>query len=164
MPKKRFWLIAIAAVVVLTAAVAVIFGIANSGTRLVICDRDTNKVYASYSVEQGEEFSISFIHSVNITEVTDVYYVDGKTIVCDKCVYSSFGAGMPTEWEENWQVSYEGDKMTVSGLDIRQKAVTYIVGTVYDHVLHLGGENIVLNELCGKNAEITLKIRAPLFG
>ena len=56
------------------------------------------------------------------------------------------------------------DGVTVSGLDIRQKAVTYIVGTVYDHVLHLGGENIVLNELCGKNAEITLKIRAPLFG
>ncbi len=146
------------------AAVAVIFDIANSGTRLVICDRDTKKVYASYDVEQGEEFSISFIHSVNITEVTDVYYVDGETIVCDKCVYSSFGAGMPTEWEEDWQVSYEGDKMTISGLDIRQKEVTYIVGTVYDHVLHLGGEDIVLNELCGKNAEITLKITAPLFG
>lgn len=152
-----------AAVVVLTTAVAVIFNVANGETKLVICDRDTKKVYASYDVEQGEEFSISFIHSVNITEVTDVYYVDGETIVCDKCVYSSFGAGMPTEWEEDWQVSYEGEKMTISGLDIRQKEVTYIVGTVYDHVLHLGGEDIVLNKLCGKNAEITLKIKAPLF-
>lgn len=153
-----------AAVVVLTAAVAVIFDLANGGTRLVISDRDTNKVYASYDVAQGEEFSISFIHSVNITEVTDVYYVDGETMVCDRCVYSSFGAGMPTEWEEHWQVSYEGEKITISGLDIRQEEVTYIVGTVYDHVLHLGGEDIVLNELCGKNAEITLKIRTPLFG
>ena len=164
MLQKRFWTIAIAAVVLLTTAAAVIFVLATGGTRLVICDRDTNKKYASYAVRQGEEFSISFIHSVNVTEVTDVYYVDGKTIVCDKCIYSSFGAGMPTEWEENWQVSYEGDKMTISGLDIRQKEVTYIVGTVYDHVLHLGGEDIVLNELCGKNAEITLKIKAPLFG
>lgn len=153
-----------AAVVVLTAAVAVIFDIAKDGTRLVICDRDTNQRYASYDIAPGEEFSISFIHSVNITEVTDVYYVDGKTIVCDRCVYSSFGAGMPTEWEEDWQVSYEGDKITIAGLDIRQEEVTYIVGTVYDHVLHLGGEDIVLNELCGKNAEITLKIRTPLFG
>lgn len=164
MPQKRFWLIAMAAVVVLTAAVAVIFDIAKDGTRLVICDRDTNQRYASYDIAPGEEFSISFIHSVNITEVTDVYYVDGKTIVCDRCVYSSFGAGMPTEWEEDWQVSYEGDKITIAGLDIRQEEVTYIVGTVYDHVLHLGGEDIVLNELCGKNAEITLKIRTPLFG
>jgi hypothetical protein len=100
MPQKRFWLIAIAAVVLLTTAATVIFNIALGGTRLVVCDRDTNKKYASYAVEQGEEFSISFIHSVNITEVTDVYYVDGNTIVCDKCIYSSFGAGMPTEWEE----------------------------------------------------------------
>ena len=164
MIQKRFWLFTIAAAVVLTAAVAVIFHIANGGTRLVILDKDTDKVYASYDVESGEEFSVSFIHSVNMTEVTDVYYADGETIVCDKCIYSSFGAGMPTEWEEDWQVSYEGEKMTVSGLDIRQKEVTYIVGTVYDHVLHLGGEDIVLNELCGKNAEITLKIKTSFFG
>lgn len=163
MTKRKLLAIAIAAVVLLTAAVAVILAAVYSSTRLVICDRDSGKIYTEYDIIDGEEFSISFIHSVNITEVTDVYYADGDTIVCDKCIYSSFGAGMPTEWEENWQVSYEGDKITISGLDIRQKEVTYIVGTVYDHILHIDGKNIVLNELCGKNAEITLKIKTPLF-
>jgi len=157
-------MIAIAAVVALTAAVAVIFGLIDSESKLVICDRDSGRIYAEYEIADNEEFSISFVHSVNITEVTDVYYVAYDTIVCDKCIYSSFGAGMPTEWEEDWQVSYEGDKITISGLDIRQKEVTYIVGTVYDHVLHYRGEDIVLNEICGKNAEITLKIRIPIFG
>ena len=164
MPKKRFWQFAITAVVVLTAAVAVIFAMSADSTELVICDRESRKVYARYELQDGEEFSVSFIHSVNITEVTDVYFADGDYIVCDKCIYSSFGAGMPTEWEEDWNVSYEGDKITISGLDIKQKEVTYIVGTVYDHVLHIGGKDVVLNELCGKNAEITLKIRTPLFG
>lgn len=164
MPQKRFWQFAITAVVVLTAAVAVIFAMSADSTELVICDRESRKVYARYELQDGEEFSVSFIHSVNITEVTDVYFADGDYIVCDKCIYSSFGAGMPTEWEEDWNVSYEGDKITISGLDIKQKEVTYIVGTVYDHVLHIGGKDVVLNELCGKNAEITLKIRTPLFG
>ena len=164
MPKKRFWQFAIIAVVVLTAAVVVILTLSNKATKLVITDRESRKVYAKYELCDGEEFSVSFIHSVNITEVTDVYYADGGYIVCDKCVYSSFGAGMPTEWEEDWEVSYEGDKITISGLDIIQKEVTYIVGTVYDHVLHIGEKDVVLNELCGKNAEITLKIRTPLFG
>ena len=164
MPKKRFWQFAITAVVVLTAAVAVIFAMSADSTELVICDRESRKVYARYELQDGEEFSVSFIHSVNITEVTDVYFADGDYIVCDKCIYSSFGAGMPTEWEEDWNVSYEGDKITISGLDIKQKEVTYIVGTVYDHVLHIGGKDVVLNELCCKNAEITLKIRTPLFG
>ena len=163
MTKKKISVIAIAAVVLLTAAVAVIFALANNDTRLIICDRNSSEIYAEYNIKDGEEFSISFIHSVNITEVTDCYYADGDTIVCDKCVYSSFGAGMPTEWEDDWQISYEGEKITISGLNIRQSEITYIVGTVYDHVLHLHGEDIVLNELCGKNAEITLKIKTPVF-
>lgn len=163
MTKSKFFAVAIAAVVLLTAAVAVILAAVNSCTKLVIFDRESRKIYAEYEISDSEEFSVSFIHSVNITEVTDVYSADGDTIVCDKCIYSSFGAGMPTEWEEDWQVSYEGDKITLSGLGIRQKEVTYIVGTVYDHVLHLDGNDIVLNELCGKNAEITLKIKTPLF-
>ena len=164
MTKKKFLTVAIAAVVLLTAAVAVILALADSAPKLVVFDRDSGKVYAKYDIDDGGEFSISFIHSVNLTEVTDGYYVDGEFIVCDKCIYSSFGAGMPTDWDENWQVSYEGDKMTISGLDLRQKTVTYIVGTVYDHILRIDGEEIVLNDLCGKNAEVTLKIKTPIFG
>lgn len=163
MTPKKILAIAIAAVVVLTAAVAVILALVNDSFRLIICDTKSGRIYAEYGITEGEEFSISFVHSVNLTEVTDCYYADGDIIVCDKCVYSSFGAGMPTEWEESWQVSYEGDKITISGLDIRQKKVNYIVGTVYDHVLHINGEDVVLNELCGKNAAITLRIKAPMF-
>ena len=164
MSKKRFLVVAITAVVVMTAAAFVIFALSVTGTKLVISDRDSGRIYARYDIDEGEEFSVSFIHSVNLTEVTDCYYADGKTIVCDRCIYSSFGAGMPTEWEDDWTVSYEGDKITISGLDIRQKRVTYIVGTVYDHILHINGVDVILNELCGKNAEITLEIKTPLIG
>jgi hypothetical protein len=164
MTKKSFLAIAIAAAVILTAAVAVVLALRGGETKLVVCDTKTNKIYAEYEIEDKEEFSVSFIHSVNLTEVTDCYFADGGYIVCDKCVYSSFGAGMPTEWEEDWRVSYDDGKITISGLNIKQKKVNYIVGTVYDHVLKVGNEEIVLNELCGKNAKITLKIKTPLFG
>lgn len=163
MTQKKILAIAIAAVVVMTAAVAVIFALINDTFKLVICDTENGRIYAEYEISEREEFSISFIHSVNLTEVTDCYYADGNIIVCDRCIYSSFGAGMPTEWEENWQVSYEGDKITLSNLDIRQEKVNYIVGTVYDHVLHINGEDVVLNELCGKNAAVALRIKAPIF-
>ncbi len=163
MVPKKFWNIAISAVVILTAAVAAILWFFNREYKLVLFDAESGEKYAEFEVLQNEEFSVSFIHSVNLTEVTDCYYADGDYIVCDKCIYSSFGAGMPTEWDENWSVSYEDEKITLSGLNIRQKEVTYIVGTVYDHILHINGQDIVLNEICGKNAKVTLKIRAPLF-
>lgn len=152
------------AVVVLTAAVAMIFAFFGTETRLVVLDKESGKTYAEYDISDGDEFSVSFVHSVNLTEVTDFYYTDGNEIVCDKCTYSSFGAGMPSEWSDDWQISYEDNKMSISGLNIRQKEFTYIVGTVYDHVLHINGTDIVLNELCGKNAEITLRVKRSFFG
>lgn len=162
MVHKKLSFIVITAVVVLTAAVAMLV-LPNNGTKLVICDKDSGKIYAEYDISAGDEFSVSFIHSVNLTEVTDLYYVDGDAIVCDGCTYSSFGAGMPTEWEESWQISYDDNKINISGLNIKQKEFTYIVGTVYDHVLHINGTDVVLNDMCGKNAEITLKVKTPLI-
>lgn len=160
---KKFWNIAISAVVVLTTAVAVISCALGNEYKLVLSDAESGKKYAEFEMIENEEFSVSFIHSVNLTEVTDCYYAEGDYIVCDKCIYSSFGAGMPTEWDESWSVSYEDERITLTGLNIRQKEVTYIVGTVYDHILHINGQDIVLNEICGKNTKVTLKIKAPLF-
>ena len=166
MTRTKAFVIAIAAAVFLTAAVAVIFMSADDSLKLIVCDAESQKIYAEFDVFDGEELSVSYIHSVNITEVFDVYYVNNDSLVCDKQIYSSFGAGMPTEWDDDWTVSYEDGKMTISGLNMKapQNGFTYIVGTVYDHVLHIGGEDIVLNEICGKNARITLKIKTPVFG
>lgn len=160
MAQMRKIFVAVTAAALLTAAVAVIFSVITvKKTTLVISDADTNELYAQYEVQVGEEFSVSFIHSVNLTEVYDYYIVGERELVCDKCVYSSFGAGMPTEWDESWTVSYDNGKITISGLDIHKKEITYFVGTVYDHVLNINGQDISLSELCGKNAHITLKIK-----
>ncbi len=73
MNKKKV-LIAAAAIACVAIAAAVLF-LRSAGGRLVIRNADTGEVYLSYPLEQGEEFSITFVHSVNKTPVTDVYDV-----------------------------------------------------------------------------------------
>ena len=36
--------------------------------------------------------------------------------------------------------------------------LTYVVGTVYDHILTVGGERVVLNELAGRNRKVHFSI------
>ncbi len=160
MTLKRKNFVAIIAAALLTAAIVVVISAFLEITpTLVVCNEDTGVTYAEYKMNEGEELSVSFIHSVNLTPVYDYYTVGEGELICDKCEYSSFGAGMPTEWEEGWTVSYEDGAISISGLDIRQKEFTYYVGTVYDHVLNIKGEDISLTELCGKNSHVTLKIK-----
>ena len=128
--------------------------------RLVVYDTQTNETYKTFEVSEGCEFSVEFIHSVNKSPVIDVYVIKDNSIVVDRTVYSAFGAGVQTEIEEGQTLEYdENGNMVVSGFNIVFDEVKYIVGTVSDHVLRIGGESISLTELCGKNAHIAFTLR-----
>ena len=128
--------------------------------RLVVYDTQTNETYKTFEVLEGLEFSVEFIHSVNQSPVIDVYVIKDEKIYVDRTVYSAFGAGVQTEIEEGQTLEYDKDgNMVVSGFNIVFPEVKYIVGTVSDHVLRIGGESISLTELCGKNAHIAFKLK-----
>lgn len=122
---------------------------------LVIRDGDTGKELSSYPVRDGDEFSITFIHSVNKSPVTDVYKIRGKDIFVERTIYYAFGAGVQTEIEEGQSLEYgEDGSMIVSGFNRRMERLSYIVGTVSDHILKVGERTVSLRELCGKNTAI----------
>ena len=62
---------------------------------------------------------------------------------------------MATEIEDGQKLSYTDDgKMLISGFDRKIEHLSYIVGTVSDHVLEINGEEISLRELCGRNSVV----------
>ena len=71
--------------------------------------------------------------------------------------FYSFGAGMKTDWEEGQTMERDGDALIISGFDRTFTELNYIVGTVSDHLLMIGGETISLRDRYGKNAHITLR-------
>lgn len=150
---KRFW--AGAAVVVMIAASVFIYCLATTPC-LLLKNEDTNRLIAVYPMNESDEFSVTFIHSVNNSPVTDVYEIRGSKIFVIRTIYYSFGAGVQTEIEEGQTLEYGKDgSMIVSGFERQMDNLSYIVGTVSDHILKINSRTISLRELCGRNATVS---------
>ena len=144
---------AVAAIAVIVAAAC--FLIIRPGYYLTLTNRDTGKVYEKYPMKEGDCFSITFIHSVNKTPVTDYFYIEDGHIFNEECKYYGFGAGVQTQLNEGESLSYTEDGgMLISNIHQNRDNVGYIVGTVSDHVLNVNGKDVSLRDMCGRNTPV----------
>lgn len=158
--KGKRALILVTAAILGVAAVTIALWRAVRTPELVLSDAATGRVYARYPAAEGESFSVTFRHSVNKSDVTEIYEVRGGGIWLTGCVYYSFGAGVAEVLDPAWTLTTgENGEMILSGIDREMPDLIYIVGTVYDHILTIGGETVVLNELCGRNAQVRFSVR-----
>lgn len=139
--------------VTITASVFLFFWL--SAPCLLLKNGDTGEVIMSLPVQDGEEFSVTFVHSVNKTPVTDVYQIKNGKIYVVRTIYYAFGAGVQTELAEGQRLEYGQDgSMIVSGFNRLMDSLSYIVGTVSDHTLQIGEDLISLRKLCGRNTTV----------
>ena len=154
--KKKLIAAAVLMVFITAAAFAVNM---LSAEYLVMYDSDTGKRYITEKADDGLMFSVEFIHSVNQTPVKDTYIIENGEIRAYSTTYRSFGAGVQTALEGNQKMTYDDEgNMVITGYDISYDPLRYIVGTVSDHILTFGGEEISLRNLCGRNAKVVFEI------
>jgi hypothetical protein len=149
-----------AAAILVVAAAAVLAVFLLREPKLVLSNDETGKVYTRLPLKDGDSFSVTFRHSVNKSDVTEIYQRRGREIWLTGCVYYGFGAGVAEVLEPGWTLE-NGDngEMIIGNIEMKMNDLTYIVGTVYDHILEVNGERIVLNDLCGKNAKVHFSIK-----
>ena len=149
-----------AAILVVAAAVALLSVYLLHTPGLVLSEQDTGRVFARIPLKDGDNFSVTFRHSVNKSDVTEIYQRRGNEIWLTGCVYYGFGAGVAEVLEPGWTLENgENGEMVIGNIEQKMYDLTYIVGTVYDHILDINGEKIILNELCGKNAKVCFSIK-----
>ena len=149
-----------AAILVVAAAVALLSVYLLHTPGLVLSAQDTGRVFARIPLKDGDSFSVTFRHSVNKSDVTEIYQRRGNEIWLTGCVYYGFGAGVAEVLEPGWTLENgENGEMVIGNIEQKMYDLTYIVGTVYDHILDINGEKIILNELCGKNAKVCFSIK-----
>lgn len=163
-PERKF---GTAAVIFLIIAAAMVLYLLHKGSFekfLVLTDTDTKREIERYSIKDGERFSITFVHSVNKSPLTDVYEIRGNDIYVVETHYHSFGAGVQTEIEDGQTLSYTSDgTMVVGGFDKLIPDLSYFVGTVSDHILKIGSREISLRELCGRNCKVSFSCKQKIF-
>ncbi len=152
-----------AAIVVMIASSVFIYNTLST-QYLLLRNSDTGELISAFPVNDGDEFSISFVHSVNNSPVTDVYKIGDNGICIVRTIYYSFGAGVQTEIEEGQTLEYGQDgSMIVSGINRPMDKLSYIVGTVSDHILGINEETVSLRELCGRNTTVRFSIGRRMF-
>jgi hypothetical protein len=113
----------------------------------------TKRVLLCVKMNEGEEFILSFIHSVNKRPVYDTIRVQGNSFLLVKSRFDSFGAGMP----EGSHIGKDGWlEWTVNRL---VPELTLFVGWVANHSLHLKGQDIPLARLVEAGTLLSLRIQ-----
>lgn len=144
-----------AAVMVFITAAAFLPGCSSGGTELVLSDRESGQVYATYPVENGDTFAVEFVHSVNKSPVRDVFEIRDGEIWNVQCIYYGFGAGVEEELAEGETLSYgENGEMIISNIEKKMDNLVIVVGTISDHTLYLGEETVSLRDLCGRSSKV----------
>ena len=148
-----------AAILVVAAAVALLAIPRLRTPGLLLKNDETGRVFARLPLEDGDSFSVTFRHSVNKSDVCEIYQRRGREIWLTGCVYYGFGAGVAEVLEPGWTLDKgENGEMIIGSIEMKMNDLTYVVGTVYDHILRIGDERVVLNELCGKNCKVHFSI------
>ena len=108
---------------------------------------------------EGEEFVLSFIHSVNKRPVYDTIRVDGNHFLIVKSRFDSFGAGMPEASIDGMQLRFDKDGWLEWIVNRPVPEITLFVGWVANHSLHVRGQEFPLTDWVDPGTLISLRIQ-----
>lgn len=129
--------------------------------KITFYDTKSNKKITSIDINNDSTFSINFIHSVNKTNITDYYSFDNKNnIILNKTNYKSFGAGVPTEINDNETFKIENNgSYTIENINKNLGTITLYLSDIYEHILKINEDKEYhLWSLIGKKEIIEIKI------
>lgn len=76
---------------------------------LVASDYKTYDHLKSWPIKKGEEFAIEYTHSVQLTPVVEVYFIDKNyNIVLKESYFHSYGAGLPATTPYKFEITDRG--------------------------------------------------------
>lgn len=127
---------------------------------LVISDFRSGNTLLCLPLADGEQFSIRFTHSVNLSDVTDLIARDGRQLVCRSTQFWSYGAGIPDLADGiGTTFSMGEDGFVLSGIDKVQETIPILLQTVPHHRLLYRGRQLDLLERFGSGTLIELRMQ-----
>lgn len=112
-----------------------------------------------YASEANNRFSISFLHSVNRSEVEEVYTSEPAGLTVRECLYHAYGAGVASTPEDGGRLYTRKDGvMVLTDIDRYVGELHMTTGTISDHKLNIDGRVIPLRELTEPKTKIKIAV------
>ncbi len=126
-------------------------------------DGDGHTGRAVFFLNPGEEFAISYTHSVDLLPVVEIYYSDGESIYLKETHFRNFGAGMGLLEGRGRYVEEEG-LLKIVGIDEKLDSFILRVGLIADQRLLYRGSEYVLAGFFGEDARLLFQVKKiPLY-
>jgi hypothetical protein len=126
---------------------------------LEIVDGRDGRVVFCARVQPGEEFVLSFVHSVNKRPVYDTLRAEADHLVIVRSRFDSFGAGMPEASTDEGTLIVAPDGWLEWTVNRPVPEITVRVGWVAEHKLNLKGREIRLAGLAQPGTPLTMRVR-----
>ncbi|KDE58909.2 hypothetical protein EL22_01395 [Halostagnicola sp. A56] len=149
----RRTLVALVVLTILASTAALVVSASPSKT-LVVTDAHTEEVILETPVEDGENVTLAYTHSVEKTAIQDIYVVDDFELRTDRMVFHSHGAGLPAD--ADIKVTEEG---FVVSPNRSYETLPVVPGSIAGHELVVDGERYDLVERSDGPVRITVEDR-----
>ena len=158
---KTYAATALCVVAVILALVAISgrFLFADPVQCVVMTNAETDEVYFQQPLEADGVFSVSYIHSVNKSNVEEYYRLEDDELYLFRARYRAFGAGVATELEEGQTLSYEDGYMIIENIHYQIPDLVYRVGTVSDPLIHIGEQTWHMKDLAPELTSVRFTIQ-----
>jgi hypothetical protein len=131
---------------------------------LQIVDGRDGRVVFCARVQPGDEFVLSFVHSVNKRPVYDTLRAEVGHLVIVRSRFDSFGAGMPEASTRDGTLAIAEDGWLEWTVNQAAPEITVRVGWVAEHTLHIKDRKIRLSDLAEPGKPLTMRVREiPMF-
>ncbi|WP_373446101.1 DUF1850 domain-containing protein [Salinicoccus bachuensis] len=127
-----------------------------------ISDMETDEELYGARIEDGERFSVTYIHSVERSPVKEVFEVRGTEIFTMESHTESFGAGMPYEGEV---MELENGKFIISDINrpVHGGALRIRPSSVFPHHIMIGEDDVVISDPPYKGRNLEVEISRTFF-
>jgi hypothetical protein len=129
------------------------------GPAIEIVDRTGHVTFCTRAAD-GQEFVLSFVHSVNRRPVYDTLRVERDQLVIVRSRFDSFGAGMPEASTPEGTLAIAKDGWLEWTVNRPVPEITIRVGWVANHTLRIEDREIRLADLAEPGQPLTMRVRS----
>lgn len=126
---------------------------------LQVIDCDKGETLFCATVSDGEEFTLSFTHSVNKRPVYDTLRARGDHIEIVKSLYDAFGAGMPETSNEEGALTILADGWLEWRVNRSVPEIIVRVGRVAGHTLWIRDRELRLADLATPGSALVFRVQ-----
>ena len=121
--------------------------LAGSRPQLCILKFPEMQSLAKLEPAKDETFSLSFLHSVSLTNVTDIYRIEAKEIIQIAEIFSQHGAGLPSQKSDVGVLDWvHSDGLFKITLDRKVSPLVIRVQRGYQNTLTQDGHDYMMSD------------------